>query len=47
MGKGDQRTRKGKIVRGTYGVTRPKKNKKKVTGESEKSSTKSEKKENA
>lgn len=24
MGKGDQRTRKGKIVRGTHGKTRPK-----------------------
>jgi 30S ribosomal protein S31 len=25
MGKGDQRTRRGKIYRGTYGKTRPKK----------------------
>jgi 30S ribosomal protein S31 len=24
MGKGDQRTRRGKIYRGTYGKTRPK-----------------------
>lgn len=30
MGKGDPRTRRGKIYRGTYGVTRPKKKKKKV-----------------
>jgi 30S ribosomal protein S31 len=28
MGKGDQRTRRGKIVRGTYGKTRPRKAKK-------------------
>ncbi len=28
MGKGDQKTRKGKITRGTYGVRRPKKKKK-------------------
>ena len=28
MGKGDIRTRRGKISRGTYGVTRPKKKKK-------------------
>ncbi|MCY4214842.1 MAG: 30S ribosomal protein THX [Gammaproteobacteria bacterium] len=27
MGKGDQRTRRGKIVRGTFGVRRPKKRK--------------------
>ncbi len=25
MGKGDQKTRRGKIVRGTYGKTRPRK----------------------
>ena len=25
MGKGDQRTKRGKIYRGTYGKTRPKK----------------------
>ncbi|MBN1356593.1 30S ribosomal protein THX [bacterium] len=25
MGKGDQRTKRGKIVRGTFGKTRPKK----------------------
>lgn len=29
MGKGDPRTRRGKIYRGTYGVTRPKKKRKK------------------
>jgi 30S ribosomal protein S31 len=28
MGKGDRRTRRGKIWRGTYGNTRPKKKKK-------------------
>ncbi len=28
MGKGDVRTRRGKINRGTYGVSRPKKEKK-------------------
>ncbi|MFH0726244.1 MAG: 30S ribosomal protein THX [Pseudomonadota bacterium] len=27
MGKGDQRTKRGKIARGTNGKTRPKKNK--------------------
>lgn len=32
MGKGDQRSKKGKIVAGTYGVNRPKaSNKKKYT----------------
>ena len=25
MGKGDKRTRRGKIIKGTYGVSRPKK----------------------
>jgi 30S ribosomal protein S31 len=30
MGKGDKRTRKGKIFRGSYGKTRPGKLKKKV-----------------
>jgi 30S ribosomal protein S31 len=29
MGKGDQRTKRGKICRGTNGKTRPKKNKNK------------------
>lgn len=29
MGKGDRRTRRGKIYRGTYGISRPKKKKKK------------------
>lgn len=28
MGKGDQRTKRGKIVAGTYGKSRPKKKKK-------------------
>jgi 30S ribosomal protein S31 len=28
MGKGDRRTRRGKIYRGTYGISRPKKKKK-------------------
>ncbi len=27
MGRGDQRSRRGKIVRGTYGATRPRKKK--------------------
>ncbi len=31
MGKGDQRTKRGKIFRGTYGKTRPKKRKKAST----------------
>ncbi|MBP6973650.1 MAG: 30S ribosomal protein THX [Syntrophorhabdus sp.] len=31
MGKGDQRTKRGKIARGTYGKTRPKKKGKKVS----------------
>ncbi|NPA26653.1 MAG: 30S ribosomal protein THX [Chloroflexi bacterium] len=30
MGKGDRRTRRGKIWRGTYGKSRPRKKKKKV-----------------
>ncbi|HQP55134.1 MAG TPA: 30S ribosomal protein THX [Syntrophorhabdus sp.] len=30
MGKGDQRTKRGKIARGTHGKTRPKKKGKKV-----------------
>ena len=32
MGKGDRRTRKGKIYRGSYGKTRPGRNKKKKGG---------------
>lgn len=28
MGKGDKRTRRGKIFKGTYGVSRPRKKKK-------------------
>ena len=31
MGKGDKKTKKGKIVKGSYGVTRPKKLKAKKT----------------
>ena len=30
MGKGDIRTRRGKIHRGSYGISRPKKRKKKL-----------------
>ncbi len=30
MGKGDRRTRRGKIFRGSYGKTRPRKRKKKA-----------------
>ncbi len=37
MGRGDQRTRKGKILRGTYGVARPKKKKKTIAANEEKS----------
>ena len=33
MGKGDLRTRRGKIFRGTYGNTRPKKKRKKKTAD--------------
>jgi 30S ribosomal protein S31 len=32
MGKGDKRTRRGKIFRGSYGKTRPGRNKKKKAG---------------
>lgn len=31
MGKGDQRTKRGKLFRGTFGKARPKKRKKKTT----------------
>ncbi|HET57607.1 MAG TPA: 30S ribosomal protein THX [Deltaproteobacteria bacterium] len=34
MGKGDQRTRKGKIHRGTFGKLRPRKNKAEQTEQS-------------
>ncbi len=30
MGKGDRKTKKGKIIKGSYGKTRPKKKKKKA-----------------
>ena len=33
MGKGDRRTKRGKIFRGTYGNTRLKKKRRKKTGE--------------
>jgi len=33
MGKGDRRTKKGKIIKGSYGVSRPKKKKKPVVTE--------------
>lgn len=50
MGKGDLRTRRGKIFRGTYGKTRPRRKKKKemakeqasTTGEQSKESSASE-----
>ncbi len=32
MGKGDKRTKRGKIFRGTHGASRPKKKKKKKSG---------------
>jgi 30S ribosomal protein S31 len=41
MGKGDKRTRRGKIFAGSYGKTRPK-NKKKNVGAKENSGKKSE-----
>lgn len=37
MGKGDKKTRKGKIVRGTYGVSRPRKRNEKKEKEARKS----------
>lgn len=46
MGKGDQRTKRGKVSAGTFGKTRPKKNKKKVN-KAQVKETKSEKKEEA
>lgn len=36
MGKGDQRSRRGKIYRGTFGKTRPKKGGKKNTAAAKK-----------
>jgi len=35
MGKGDKKTKKGKIVRGSYGVSRPRKKNKQQTKEKE------------
>lgn len=36
MGKGDTRTRRGKIVRGTFGTTRRRKKKRQAQGSDEK-----------
>ena len=36
MGKGDKKTRRGKITKGSYGVTRPKKKKKPAETEGKK-----------
>lgn len=36
MGKGDRRTRRGKIFRGSFGKTRPKKKEKKAVAPSKK-----------
>jgi 30S ribosomal protein S31 len=44
MGKGDKRTRKGKISAGSYGKTRPKRKKATVPVAEEKPKTKSKKK---
>lgn len=33
MGKGDRKTRRGKIIKGSYGVSRPRKVKKAYTAE--------------
>ena len=35
MGKGDMKTKRGKITKGTYGVRRPKSHNKKVVAEAE------------
>jgi 30S ribosomal protein S31 len=37
MGKGDKKTKKGKIVKGTFGVSRPKKKKQTETKKTKKS----------
>ena len=44
MGKGDKKTRKGKIAIGTFGVRRPKKSKLKSVDKRKKAESKSEKK---
>jgi len=44
MGKGDKKTRKGKIAIGTFGVRRPKNPKKKLVHKKKKSESKSEEK---
>jgi len=36
MGKGDRRTKRGKIFRGTYGTTRPKEKKKRKAADAAK-----------
>ncbi len=43
MGKGDRKTRKGKIWRGSYGKTRPQKSRKKSQVEKDASKSKSSK----
>ena len=40
MGKGDKKTKKGKIVMGSYGVSRPRKTKDQPTAKVEKSQEK-------
>lgn len=35
MGKGDKKTKRGKIVKGTYGVSRPRKNSNKDRSQAE------------
>jgi len=47
MGKGDQRTKRGKIFAGSFGKTRPRKNKKKTVKTETPKETKSENTENA
>ena len=44
MGKGDRKTRKGKIFKGSFGVTRPRKGKKEEAGKKEKAGNKPTKK---
>jgi len=43
MGKGDRKTKRGKIVKGSYGVTRPHKKKNKGAGVKNKEKSKSKK----
>jgi 30S ribosomal protein S31 len=44
MGKGDKKTKRGKIVKGTYGVNRPRKDKNNEAGSKNISKGKKEKK---